>query len=180
MKYIVMLMFIAVLTGCSRQNKVGEVTGWKPVYITEAELKTITSAPPEPITNGGKIVYATGKIYMVEQGSGVHIINYTNPQLPVKERFIKVPGCYEVTFKNNYLIVNNGADLVTLDISQPQTVTVAARATGIFESIQESNSVPPNAVSGDYFECPELAKGFVLQWEKTTISNPACKVQGGF
>lgn len=180
MKHIVFFTLIAVVAGCGRQSKVGEVTGWKPVYATDAEFKTITSDAPLPIANGGKIAYAAGKIYMVEQGNGVHIINYSNPLLPVKERFIKVPGCYEVTYKNGYLVVNNGPDLVSLDISLPQAVTVASRVPGVFTSIQEANKVPPDAANGDYFECPDLSKGNILRWEKITLSNPACKVQGGF
>lgn len=180
MKHILFFTLTVFVAGCSSKNKIGEVTGWKPVYATEAEFKTIVSASPEPIANGGKIAYALGKIYMAEQGRGIHVINYANPQFPVKERFIKVPGCYEVTWKAGYLIVNNGPDLVTLDISQPQTVTVVSRVPGVFESIQEANSVPAGAANGDYFECPDLSKGNILRWEKTTISDPSCKVQAGF
>lgn len=177
MKHLVFATLIVIIAGCSRPKKIGEVTGWKPVYAGEAEFKTISSSVPEDIVNGGKIAYATGKIYMVEQGKGVHIVNYSNPLLPVKERFIKVPGCYEVTYKNGYLIVNNGPDLVSLDISQPQSAVVTSRVAGVFKSIQEANSVPPDAANGDYFECPDFSKGNILYWEKLTLNNPKCRVQ---
>jgi hypothetical protein len=168
-------LYVILLAGCSRvENK--QVITWVPVYISASEYSQVSSQPPIAISNGGKIALNNNKLYMVEQGQGIHVINYTNPAQPVKERFIKVPGCYEVSLKNGYLIVNNGPDLVSLNISDPNSVVVAYRLANVFKSLQEANSVPPNAVSGDYFECVDISKGIVSKWIQKLTDQPKCKL----
>jgi hypothetical protein len=171
------LFFLSVilLAGCSREENKQVVT-WVPVYITASEYSQISSQPPTDIIDGGKIAIVNNKLFMVEQGQGIHVVNYTNPAQPVKERFIKVPGCYEVSMKNGYLIANNGPDLVSLDISDPDSVVVVYRLANIFKSLQEANSIPPNAVSGDYFECLDLSKGIVSKWIQKLTDQPKCKL----
>jgi hypothetical protein len=164
-----------ILFSCGKKGSTGEVTGWRPVYASDAEYKMIRSLPPQPIVNAGKIAYAAGRLFMVEKNKGVHIVQYTDPASPKKERFLEIPGCYEVSYKGGYLIVNNGSDLVSLDISQPGTVMVASRLPKVFRSIQEAGNIPPDAVAGEYFECPDFSRGVILRWEKATLREPACK-----
>lgn len=166
---------VILLTSCSRvENK--QVVTWVPVYISASEYSQISSQPPTAIVNGGKIALVNNKLFMVEQGQGIHVVNYTNPAQPIKERFIKVPGCYEVSMKNGYLIANNGPDLVSLNISDPDSVAVVNRLPNVFKSLQEANSIPPNAVSGDYFECVDISKGIVSKWIQKLTDQPKCKL----
>jgi len=166
---------VIILASCARvENK--QVITWVPVYISASEYSQISSQPPTAIVNGGKIALFNNKLFMVEQGQGIHVVNYTNPALPVKERFIKVPGCYEVSMKNGYLIANNGPDLISLDISNADSVVVVNRLTNVFKSLQESNSIPPNAVSGDYFECVDISKGIISKWIQKLTDQPKCKL----
>jgi len=175
--YKIPLIFLSVLllTGCSKvENK--QVVTWVPVYLTSAEYKQVSSQPPVAIINGGKIAFVNNKLFMVEQGLGVHVVNYAIPAQPVKERFIKIPGCYEVSMKNGYLIVNNGPDLLSLNISQSDTVIVVNRLANVFKTLQEANNIPPDAVSGDYFECPDVSKGIVSYWKQEVTNEPKCKL----
>lgn len=168
-------LFVILLTGCSKvENK--QVSTWVPVYMAASEFRQVSSLPPTPISNGGKIAFVNNNLFMVEQGQGIHVVNYTNPAQPVKERFIKVPGCYEVSMKNGYLIANNGPDLVSLDISDPDSVVVVYRLANVFKSLQEANNIPPNAVSGDYFECIDASKGIVSKWIQKLTDQPKCKL----
>ena len=171
------LFFLSVilLVGCSREENKQVIT-WVPVYISASEYSQISSQPPTSIINGGKIALVNNKLFMVEQGQGIHVVNYSNPAQPVKERFIKVPGCYEVSMKNGYLIANNGPDLVSLNISDPDSVVVVNRLANVFKSLQEANSIPPNAVSGDYFECVDISKGIVSKWVQKLTDQPKCKL----
>jgi len=174
-KIILFFLSVIILASCTRvENK--QVITWVPVYISASEYSQISSQPPTAIVNGGKIALFNNKLFMVEQGQGIHVVNYTNPALPVKERFIKVPGCYEVSMKNGYLIANNGPDLVSLDISNADSVVVVNRLTNVFKSLQESNSIPPNAVSGDYFECVDISKGIISKWIQKLTDQPKCKL----
>ncbi len=171
------LFFLSVilLASCTREENKRVIT-WVPVYITASEYSQIISQPPTALINGGKIAIDNNKLFMVEQGQGIHVVNYTNPAQPVKERFIKVPGCYEVSMKNGFLIANNGPDLVSLDIADADSVRVANRLTNVFKSLQEANSIPPNAVSGDYFECVDISKGIVSKWIQQITDQPKCKL----
>lgn len=174
-KIILFFLSVIILASCTRvENK--QVITWVPVYISASEYSQISSQPPTAIINGGKIALFNNKLFMVEQGQGIHVVNYTNPALPVKERFIKVPGCYEVSMKNGYLIANNGPDLISLDISNADSVVVVNRLTNVFKSLQESNSIPPNAVSGDYFECVDISKGIISKWIQKLTDQPKCKL----
>jgi len=169
------LLLLVAVAGCDKPVGVGTVEGWKPVYATTAEYRSIRSLPSRPIVNAGKIAYAGGRLFMVERGQGIHVVSYADPANPVKERFIEVPGCYEVTWQRGYLVANNGPDLVTVDISLPGTATVVSRLENIFRSIQETTTVPPDALPGQYFECPDPARGTILRWERATLQDPACQ-----
>lgn len=174
-KTTLFFLIVFFLTGCYKvDNK--QILTWVPEYITASEYSLVSSKPPTAITEGGKIAFVNNKLFMVEQGQGIHEVNYANPAQPVKERFIKVPGCYEVSMKNGYLIANNGSDLISLDISDPDSVVVAYRLPDVFKTLQEANNIPPNATSGDYFECPDISKGIVSKWTQKLTDEPQCKL----
>lgn len=169
---------LILLSSCVKGgNRIGDRIAWKPVYGDPTAFRTISSRAPKPIIKAGKFVYANGRIFLVEQGEGIHVVSYTDPANPVKERFIEIPGCYEVSWKNGHLIANNGPDLVALLMPNATSVSMASRIPNVFRSIMEANSVPPDAVPGDYFECPDFTRGILLRWEKGTVEDPECRVR---
>lgn len=167
-----------LLCSCVKSgNRIGDRIAWKPVYGDPAAFRTVSSRSPQPILKAGKFVYANDRVFLVEQGRGVHVVNYRDPANPVKEQFIDIPACYEVSWKNGLLIANNGQDLVSILIQNATTVTLAGRIPNVFRSIMEANNVPPDAVAGDYFECPDFSRGILLRWEKGTVNDPECRVR---
>ena len=72
------------------------------------------------IENPGKIYCKAPYIFVNERYKGVHIINNTDPQNPVKEGFIVVPGCIDMAVKGAILYVDNAVDLVAFDLSSKQ------------------------------------------------------------
>jgi hypothetical protein len=173
-----MLSVVILLSSCVKGgNRIGDRIAWKPVYGDPAAFKTISSRASQPIIKAGKFVYANSRVFLVEQGRGIHVVSYADPANPVKERFIDIPGCYEVSWKNGHLIANNGPDLVSVILTNPTSVSVASRLPNVFQSIMEANTVPPDAVSGDYFECPDFTRGILLRWEKGTVDDPECRVR---
>jgi hypothetical protein len=169
---------LVLLTGCVKSGvRIGDRIAWKAVYATPDVYRTIAYQAVRPISRAGKFVYVNGRIFLVEQGSGIHVVSYADPMMPVKQGFIAVPGCYEVSWNNGYLIANNGPDLISMTLGGTGGVTVASRLPNVFKSIQEAGNIPPDAVSGDYFECPDFSKGVLLRWEKGTVSDPECRVR---
>lgn len=168
---------VLLLSSCVKSGgRIGDRIAWKPVYGDPAAFRTISSRPPQPIIKAGKIAYVNSRIFLVEQGQGIHVVSYADPANPVKERFIEIPGCFEVSWKNGHLIANNGPDLVSITFPTATTVALASRIPNVFRSITEANNIPPDAVGGDYFECPDFTRGILLRWEKGTVEDPECRV----
>jgi hypothetical protein len=175
---VVAICLMVLLTGCVKRGlRIGDRIAWKPVYATPDAYRTISYQSPRAISRAGKFVYVNSRIFLVEQGRGIHVVSYADPMNPAKQGFIEIPGCYEASWNNGYLIANNGPDLVSMTIGAGTGVSVASRLPNVFRSIQEANSVPPDAVSGDYFECPDFSKGVLLRWEKGTVNDPECRVR---
>lgn len=169
---------VLLLSSCVKSGvRIGDRIAWKPVYGAPAAFRTISSRAPQPIQKAGKFVNVNSRVFLVEQGQGIHVVSYSDPANPVKERFIEIPGCYEVSWKNGHLIANNGPDLVALLMPNATSVSMASRIPNVFRSIMEANSVPPDAVPGDYFECPDFTRGILLRWEKGTVEDPECRVR---
>lgn len=153
-----------------------QVEGYVPVYATNlAELKTITSTAPRTIINGGKL-YTTGSLlFQVELDSGIHVINYADPQNPRKLAFIKSFLCKEVTEKSGFLYTNNLADLVVIDIRNLNDIKLVSRTENVFPDLI-TQSPPSNTVTHEttWFECPQEGKGIIVSWKKQTLTNPRC------
>jgi hypothetical protein len=169
-------MVLAIIT-CSmffiscRNNGVGSVDAYIPVYSTSPDDKKVELQLPQPITNGGKIATLGNCVFQVENDKGIHIIDYSNPATPVKKGFIKSFLCRELAIKGNYIYTNNLADLVVIDISNVNTVSVSSRINNAFPDL--SIQYPPAA--NCYFECADPAKGLVIRWDLKKVNNPKCR-----
>jgi hypothetical protein len=169
-------MVLAIIT-CSmffiscRNNGVGSVDAYIPVYSTSPDDKKVELQLPQPITNGGKIATLGNYVFQVENDKGIHIIDYSNPAAPVKKGFIKSFLCRELAIKGNYIYTNNLADLVVIDISNVNTVSVSSRINNAFPDL--SLQYPPAA--NCYFECADPAKGLVVRWDLQKVNNPKCR-----
>ncbi len=153
------------------KTKTLEVTGYVPVYGNLNDLKIIQSEAPRPIVNAGKIYQYMNYTFQLENGEGIHIINSSNLSNPQKIGFIKVKGCSEISIKNNILFTDNHQDLVGINISDIQNVTLSSRLEKVFPGVQQE--YPP--VAGVYFECVDASKGIVIGWTEKLLTNPKCK-----
>ncbi|MDR1170068.1 MAG: hypothetical protein LBK97_04445 [Prevotellaceae bacterium] len=68
------------------------------------------------ITNPGKIYYARQYIYVNEKYKGVHVIDNSSPEKPVKQGFIMAPGCIDMAVKGDIMYLDNAVDLVSFDL----------------------------------------------------------------
>ena len=141
--------------------------GWSPVYAEDAMKINVTE--PKDIENGGKI-YVKGSIfYQIEAGKGIHVVDISNPQNPVKLKFIHVAGCQEISILGNTLYTNNVNDLVCLNIADINHITEMGRTPDAFHIVNKSH--PP---SRGWFECIDASKGEVIGWELKTLASPKC------
>lgn len=158
-------------TSSCTNNSQKEIWGYMPIYASTTELKNVYSTSAQPTVLAGKIYRYGQWIFQVELGKGIHVIDATQRSTPVKTSFIHIPGCSELSVRQNKLYTNNYRDLVSIDITQPSQVSVLHRIENIFPSV--SQDYPPQ--SGAWFECPDPSKGTIIAWTEKVLSNPKCQ-----
>ncbi len=170
--FIIVTCFLLLLSCSDKNNNVGKVDGYVPVYANNTQEGTqISWQSPQAIVNGGKIATIGNRLYQVEVDKGIHVVDITTPAAPVKMGFIKNNFCRELTLKGNYIYTNNLIDLVVLEVSNINTVVVSARIANAFPDLVLQ--YPP--CTNCYFECANPIKGTVIQWSKQQVNNPKCK-----
>lgn len=153
------------------KKPVKTVIGYAPIYATNADWQNIKSEGPKNIINGGKIYSYNQWTFVMDAGLGIHVINTSQPENAIKTAFIRVPGCNEISIKNNILFTDNHTDLICIDISDIQHVKVTSRMEKVYQGVNQEG--PP--VNGVYFECPEKSKGMIIGWEEKQLNNPKCR-----
>ncbi|MDD2346168.1 MAG: hypothetical protein PHY85_08485, partial [Bacteroidales bacterium] len=102
---------------------------------------------------------------------GIHVINNSNPESPQNIKFISIPGNYDISIRNNILYADNAKDLVSIDITNLDSVSVKSRIQNVYNEVKQ---MYPDFATG-YFECVDPSKGFVIGWTKTNLVNPKCR-----
>lgn len=146
------------------------IEGYAPVYITRTGTDTVLFTQPRSTVHAGKIVLHGNILYQVEQYYGIHIIDMTDPEHASKIGFYEIFGCTGLTLHGNYIYTNSGNDFLVIDISNREQPRVADYEVGYFSGI----SFPPPPANG-YFECPDPARGIIVDWEKKTLNKPQCR-----
>jgi len=136
------------------------------VLISRESLeRSITFRPPETIANPAKIITKDNFILILERFKGVHVIDNSNIQNPVKKGYIAIPGCSDITIKDNILYADNAVDLVAIDLSNitSNNVAVVKRIENNFDEI----SPPDGHVLPEKYEVKNRPANTVLiAWEK--------------
>ncbi len=168
---ITTLVTLTLFTIVACEKKDVEVQGYAPIYADKTDMYKIESQAPKPIVNGGKIYVIQNYTFQVEVGVGIHVIETSNLSNPSKVAFISVPGCSEVSVKNNILYTNNYTDLVGIDLSNLQTAKTVSRIENTFKMVDQD---APDE-QGVYFECVDKDKGMVIAWSQKNLLNPKCR-----
>ena len=170
-KEVILIIACIFFVAACKNNGVGNVDAYVPVYANIADAKQVVLQSPQPIINGGKIATLGNYVFQVETDKGIHIIDYSNPPTPVKRGFIKNALCRELAIKGSSIYTNNLSDLVVIDIGNAIAVTVTSRIINAFPDL--ALQFPP--CTGCYFECADPAKGLVIQWNRQKVNNPKCR-----
>lgn len=170
--FLLFFSLTVFLFSCSDKNKsLGKVDAYVPIYASKQDATQISWQSPQTIVKGGKIATIGNRLYQVEEDKGIHVIDISKPTAPLKIGFIKNSLCRELSLKGNYIYTNNINDLVVLDVSSTNTVTLTSRISNAFPDL--ALQYPP--VTNCYFECADPEKGIVIQWNLQQVDNPKCK-----
>lgn len=179
MKQVYPFLLVVVFISASCDPSPGIISpqqteGYVPVYSKDESVKKITAEGPRPTIKDGKM-YTTGNLlFQVEPDSGIHIINYADPQHPQKVAFIHSMLCKELAVKNGFVYTNNFSDLVVVDIRDINRIHEVNRVQGVFPNLTLQYPPKDSSYSTIYFECPDPSKGVITGWKKQTIKNPKC------
>jgi len=139
LSFILLITFAAAVlfsfVGCIKDTftRTYTYTFYEPVYKTTAEVRAnIKSNAPTPLQNPGKIYIRGQYIFLNEVDKGIHIIDNSNPALPVNVAFIDIPGNVDLAVKENTLYADLYTDLVAIDISNPLNVSVKKIVENVF------------------------------------------------
>jgi len=165
---LIFMVFLLFFSGTSSYT----VEGFKPVYIPEAEAKTIKTLPPQDMVIQGKIYIKDHYIFVGDVNLGVHVIDNTDPRTPRKIAFIQIYGNHDISIKDNILYADNLQDLVAVDISDLNNPVEVKRIEGVYELLNQH--YPENVNGGTYFECVDPSKGIVAGWVPATLTDPDC------
>ncbi len=158
----VALIGIFTFSACKKDKCVQTVTykKYEPVYMSYDELrKSVKSEPAQALKNPGKIYMKGNYIFINETDKGIHIIDNTNPASPQNIAFINIPGNMDIAAIGNVLYADSYVDLITLDISNPASVTVLKR---------NENVLPYRVYTNGGFANRE--KGVVVDWLEEEVT----------
>lgn len=142
--------------------------GYRPIYLSYAELRNVTTQGPRSLEHPGKIYVRGTYLFINEPGAGIHIIDNHDPTNPQPVAFVNIRGNVDMAVKGDVLYADSATDLVALDISNPQQVQVLNRVENVFPY----TSFPPE--TGVRFECVDKSKGVVVGWEKAALPDTRC------
>lgn len=173
MCHLLLLFTLAVLQqGCViEEERVTNAEGLKPIY---AELgSTPVLEESRKSENLGAIVYKAPYIFINERHKGIHIIDNSSPQTPVKIGFLRVDGCTNFTIRDDYIYAMSARDLLTIQLTNLEVLSIS-RIQNFVSEDDWLNQSRPEHFEG-YFECVDVSKGIVVGWESAILENPDCR-----
>lgn len=163
-----MLVFsVLLITSCGKDKNSQVVEGYKPIYATQQDLESIDVRANEALENPGRIYVYNDYLLVNDQSKGIHIFDNSDVNNPQQVSFIAIPGNMDFSVSNGMLYADNITDMVIIDISQPDNPTYKNRIQSVFPVQQFPDEFGA-------FECVDPAKGMVVGWEKTQLTDPKC------
>jgi len=122
-------------------------TWYEPVYKSKAEVRAnIKSNAPVALKKTGKLYVYGNYIFLNEVDKGIHVIDNSNPSNPRNIAFIDIPGNQDIAVKDNMLYADLYTDLITIDVSNPASISVKKIIDDVFpERNWGYNFIPDNS-----------------------------------
>lgn len=156
---IIIAAFSILFTSCDDKVEITQkYTIMAPVYLSPQELRSSFEVmPPVEVANTGKIYLYQNYIFLNEPGKGIHIINNIDKENPEIISFVNIPGNYEMAVRGDRLFADSYVDLLVLNISDPQNVTLTKRIENIFQNLAQQEQ---------YYD---EENGVIIDWEPKEI-----------
>lgn len=104
-----------------------------PIVKPIAEIRKETAlTAPRALKHPGKIYFYQDYILINEVNEGLHIVDNRDAYNPLKVGFLDIPGNTEMAIRGNTLFANNYMDLLAINISNWQSLSLASRSENLF------------------------------------------------
>ncbi|MES2620074.1 MAG: hypothetical protein V4615_04410 [Bacteroidota bacterium] len=168
----ILILSLFMFSSCKKDKCEQTITykNYEPVYMSYEDLRnSVKSEPAQALKKPGKIYLKGNYIFVNEVDKGIHIIDNTNPSSPQNISFISIPGNMDIAAIGNTLYADSYIDLLSLDISNPLSVTITKRV---------ENALPDRIYSSGY--SADATKGVVTEWvEKIVTEKVSTDCNGG-
>lgn len=124
------------LVGCNTKcTKTLTYVKQVPIYRALGEIRaSFAIKEPTALLNPGKIHVKGNLLFIVDQRKGVHVVNNADPANPAFIKFIQAAECIDVSTYQNMMIVNQGPDLVTLNIQDINNIQFVGRQNNVMNT----------------------------------------------
>jgi len=121
----ILAIFTFLLSGCVKDGYKHTYTVFIPVYKTLSQQRSlIGNKAPTSLQNTGKIYVKDNWIFINEKDKGIHVIDNSNPSQPKNIAFWNIPGNRDLAVEGNTLYADLYCDIVAIDISDPNHISV--------------------------------------------------------
>lgn len=168
------LLFSICFTSCEPEQIV--VQGMTPLYVSSTDFSLIRSELPRQFENLGNIVNVGDYIFLNEKGKGIHVLDNSDPSLPVNTLFWNIPGNLEFTIKDNTLYADNSIHLLVIDITDINDIQVLSYVENLYLHRPVANPRPEEPYSGP-FNCVKKENGVHVGWKVEELIDPLCRTR---
>ncbi len=131
---IAVMLLLVAFTSCEK-DEYEIVNVATPIYMNlDAFRASVEITSPKTIIESGKIYSFNNLVLVNDIDKGIHIINNSNPENPVKIAFIKIVANKDMEIKENYLYADSLMDLLVFDLSDIENIHEVARLKNVFQS----------------------------------------------
>jgi hypothetical protein len=174
--YRISLFIISLLIVSCDQDDNGEYTDYQvaiPVTETLADFRaSVSIEEPQAIKQAGKIYTYEDYIFVNDFFQGIHIIDNSNPENPVKLSYLKIPANQDIAVKDDILYADSGIDLVAFNISNITNITTVARLENVFPTYNEVTLEGADFIDYSSFDASEeVIVGFTYETRRELISD---------
>lgn len=136
-------------------------TAKRPFYGNLAGIRdSVFMQAPRAFGNIVKIAEGNKVICLLDKNKGVHIVDYSDKDNPELITFIEIAHILDMDVKDNYLYIVQASDLLTINLSNPNTPVVESRNVNVLNSL--------------FVKADSFVVGYRNEEVVTTIENTRC------
>ena len=130
-------LFLVVSSCIWLEPEIEPTSRFEPVIMKRSDFeKSIKLSDAKTIGEAGKIYVIGNLLFVNDRYKGFQVVNNGNPNNPINDKFISIPGATDVAVRNGTLYINQATDLVVLSYDNSlKKLTVVKRIKNVFPQI---------------------------------------------